>query len=72
MGLKNGVYKGQLVILWKIIALFVYYYSRSFIVCGPNIQLLTLRFDWKIVGETFFLHFINKISWIPFKISSYF
>ena len=31
-GSKKGVYIGQLVILWKISALWAYYYSKSLIV----------------------------------------
>ena len=61
-GSKKGVYIGQLVILWKISALWAYYYSKSLIVWGPKIQFLALRLDWKMVGLKFNLHLVFRIS----------
>lgn len=60
-GSKNGLSKGQFVMLWKIKALCAYYSWRSFIVWGPKIQFLALRLDWKMVGLRFSLHLVFKI-----------
>ena len=72
LGSKKGVSKGQLVMLWKMKALWAYSYLSSFIVWGPRIQFLDLRLDWKMVGVRFYLQVISRISYMFWSSMNYF